>query len=130
MTLKWTKRDAAKDATAHKWKAVAISNDGKRMAAVYEGSNKVFISSDGGANWSDNTITAAVITQWTSLAMSWDGKKIVVGSSCIGSYAKTWSYNTTYDVNDLVHPIVDNGHCYKCVSLTSVTSLSQRISQK
>jgi hypothetical protein len=66
------------------WDGVAISDDGKTMAAVNISSSYIYISIDSGASWSQET--GAPSTFWQSVALNSDGTRIVAG----GSSTKAW----------------------------------------
>lgn len=64
----WT----AAAAPAQTWRSMAVSDDGQRIAAVADGSN-VWVSNDGGANWT----ARGPVLSWRQVAMSPDGSKLV-----------------------------------------------------
>lgn len=75
----WTERTAA---GAQKWKAIASSADGKKLAAVSDIENStdglISTSTDSGATWTKQT--SAGRAQWRSIASNADGTKLAAVS--------------------------------------------------
>jgi len=59
--------------SAQPWQSIAISSDGKKLAACV-GGGYIYTSMDGGTSWTEQT--NAESRNWRSIAMSSDGNKI------------------------------------------------------
>jgi hypothetical protein len=74
-TLTWTPKTTLGNAS---WSAFATTTDGMTMVATKGTISPVMRSTDGGASWTD--MTSIVAGAYTTMAMSKDGSKIVIGS--------------------------------------------------
>lgn len=74
-TLTWTAKTAEGNAS---WLSFAATSDGKTMISTKGTNSAVRRSTDGGATWSDMTTVPA--GAYNALAMSTDGKNIVIGN--------------------------------------------------
>lgn len=68
----WTQQTAAGGA---RWRAVAYSSDGNRIAAGIESGGYISTSVDGGVTWTERNGTG--LRSWWGLDMSADGSQMV-----------------------------------------------------
>ncbi len=92
------------------WREVVVSGDGSKIAAIEEGSQDVYISADGGDNW---TTTDHNPDSWVaiSVSISDDGDKILVGGE-----------------NGSINISTDGGDTWEDISLDDKSTLSHAIS--
>lgn len=67
-------------AGSRSWQDIAISADGRRLAAI-EGTGHIHLSDDGGASWQERTLPTGWVGQGRGITMSADGQRLAVVSS-------------------------------------------------
>jgi prepilin-type N-terminal cleavage/methylation domain-containing protein len=124
--ISFTKVSSITDADGNGWQSISLSNDNKIAVSKVINEGIIYISTDGGANWTQRTNISGISSRSFSVVYSADGSRLLAGCSnyCTGSSATGIFYSTDDGANwtNSTNGMFNISSAYNWVNITPSTN--------